>query len=1090
MLYLQKNFQLQNGLLLGIYNFNKQDLLNFQYSLSTSSVYSDKIKYLEITKDIINAKIEKERIKAMSTNKKKNKFGFISNNWLIKYQTENPSVIVQLYDITKKIEDDIEPALIAEEILFEMSKIKNVFISSTHILLIKDLLKSNYDDTIKQIILSSIKLQQEKNIIIINDVNYFADMKNFIEHLNNELNIYYDNLRNKYESKMDEYNSSINREYSIKYLIKLFIISFITQNDNIKVNYSYLFSGYNLLKHKLGKINNIKNFYEQVSIYFELKNIGDFIVYQLTLRKNGEYDEVKKLTDDHLNFFDCKNFYNNSNENCGKLIILLNLMWKLAWYKYLENSFLIQTDIYILTKIIFQLFVFTNKEQIFIENEIINKYKSLKIKILNNKYIEKIPIYNEVNEKYEITKEFSFEENFILYMNRIILKNIDVINMNELNKNMEYVLKSLKYNTYFFYLIYKYDILNQKSPEFIYFFIKKCFYDNNFKKFNKSYSHFLDFVYKTVIDVSYFDNKIKTEMIIDYLNYSKNETIEKCDQINNLLNLNGNLFDIIINNTKNELFDVCILYNDKKQISDDNLPAFLDCINIKVIIKVKKEGIIFHINKIKIIFYDEVYKNYYLKNKIFHEIIINNSLSKESGINICYNYLNKYSITDFFSIKNVILILNNNSTINIKLNQKKNKKCPPLIYEKNFEKIAQKSIELLGRNNNNSKIIIGEKENYCHSIKYQKNIKNKLIVISNIRGNIAISEKKYANNNLINNITLRSKNIDNNNSNDLKSILFDINSNISDCNIHSFDFLVQINQPGDYKLVYEIDFSIENLNCPNEIYFISKIRTINIKCICPFSYKNIIYSSLYSIKENDKIYPTNHKIKLKNYIKNKLPRTIIIKNIKTETENQNINISSLITKIINKSKKIINTNEEIVIPFDLIINDVINDKIGMLKIFWTTEELNNFGIKNLNNETIIYFSSIITNNFQYSFDGRFIQNNNESYYEFKIKNLNKSSRLIKCELVNGDTSVENYFKEEDDNDIIIFGKTIDSQILIPKKEMIFLFYLRDKNTDKLCLGKRFRKKININEYCINNNPQKFDDRYLINEIYFIPDNFI
>ena len=156
---------LKNRVIIGVYNFQKDDLSNLKIYLKKQNISN--IEYLDIKANLLEQRIKNQREKL---NKEESKIGMISKNWLNKYQNEIPCVLIQIIDITFINIENKEPSLITENIMREMGKIKSAFTTSSYILIIKNIFKGNFDLTIiKNQILNNIKLAKDKNIIIMND---------------------------------------------------------------------------------------------------------------------------------------------------------------------------------------------------------------------------------------------------------------------------------------------------------------------------------------------------------------------------------------------------------------------------------------------------------------------------------------------------------------------------------------------------------------------------------------------------------------------------------------------------------------------------------------------------------------------------------------------------------------------------------------------------------------------------------------------------------------------------------------------------------------------------------------------------------
>lgn len=296
MFKIEDKILLKSNVLIGTLNFPKQSFSIFKNIMAKQNQFN--INYIEINPIIIELSINNKREKSL---RKEGKMGMISREWLNKYQNEIPCVIIHIIDITSKIMESKEPSLISEEILHELGKIKSAFINSNYIMIIKNLFKSNFELQIKNTLVNNIKYLKDKNIIIINDSNQFENMQfldNFCELVKDEINGFFSTIKNNYFTKFEKCKQQKDIEFIIKYLIKLFSLSYITHKDNI--NYSYLFKANLYLRQKIDKKNykficnvnnndndlNKKDLMNQIITYLEIKNISDYIIYYLSWKKN------------------------------------------------------------------------------------------------------------------------------------------------------------------------------------------------------------------------------------------------------------------------------------------------------------------------------------------------------------------------------------------------------------------------------------------------------------------------------------------------------------------------------------------------------------------------------------------------------------------------------------------------------------------------------------------------------------------------------------------------------------------------------------------------------------------------------------
>ena len=87
-----------------------------------------------------------------------------------------------------------------------------------------------------------------------------------------------------YRSKYKTNENTEQKEFAVKYLIKLFMISKLSNIINLdnSINYyDYIINAYNILSNKLIKKTYLFSEPKIEVIYLELKNIADFLMFQL-----------------------------------------------------------------------------------------------------------------------------------------------------------------------------------------------------------------------------------------------------------------------------------------------------------------------------------------------------------------------------------------------------------------------------------------------------------------------------------------------------------------------------------------------------------------------------------------------------------------------------------------------------------------------------------------------------------------------------------------------------------------------------------------------------------------------------------------
>ena len=1153
MLIPEEKLYLKNKILIGLSNFPKEELSNLK-AWGNLNIFN--LEYININKQRLETRINILKEKALNKNKG---CGMISSNWLNKYKNEIPCLIIQMIDITYKILDNRDPFLISEDIMRELGKIKSAYMDSNYILIIKNLNKSNFETQIKNNIVSNMKFIKDKHIFIINDSNKFED-QNFVIGLSNiikeEINKFFCDKKTNKLNKYDKSKEKKEIELCIKYLLKLFSLSVITHKD--KINFTYLFKAKFNLNHKLDKsnysfISNSKTsdtdnkkdkLLKQIITYIELKNIGDYINYYLISKQHLVEKEKDKIVYNHLILYDINNFINlkeistndtNNNEIDFELyykyLSLFDCIWKLSWYmnkEILDNNnnnnieknnkqIIISpnyNNFFLLVNIL-KLYNFLNKEKDFIEKNIINKYKDYKYKQENNKFLEKIPTYYEIDENDKIIKELTLEESIFLFMNNAIVSSKFIFDIQMLYKKLQYFFTSQKFFLYLFNYMIKYNLLEYNNTYLNTIFIKNSIEylnDNKMISFKKIYENYVEKLFNLFIKQNIFkeelDLQYKFEVIIKYLTIKKNVEFsdEEINKINNILNNEKiNSFKIYnLNLSNNNFIDIKINYkknNESNQCQDNCLTLKpFDYLNIEIILSLKKENIVLYVEKVQIFFNSEINsinnfnKNYVKRN--FKEIKISNQISTKNKISFYFNHLIKSTFNNYFLINNIEVFLKNKNIININNNRIKN----IILYERN--NLEQGIIKII--NDNKIALKIGLKEYCLYSINYQKTIDNNDLIISEISGKIELllkdefkgeknKEKKFY---------IRPLNIDNNIKENSKSIFFKENIPFFDNDLHKYKFLININEIGKYFLIYNMKFKLIHKECPNESYIFEDNKKVEIECIEPFEIEKKLETSLYTINitNNQIIYPKNYPIKCKIFIKNILDKKIIIKNINIENTTNYINLFSPYLNILSKKSKdiVLLPRDQLIIPIKLLINENIETPIGIIKIKWITDDSNE--IKELNNsfnEKIIELDNIIVKEINYIIEGNFILEknlkiNNYLIYQLKIKNLDNYSKIINCNLFNENNSNNN--KADNNRKYIInYGLGNIKDILLPKKELIFLFHLYDLNkiikndyNPKLIIDSKYSSLIKIDEYIKENDKEK---EILTNQIFFIPELF-
>ena len=496
------------GVLVGLYNVEPAFFQSIKKALE--ELYINNINYVQIKSENLKLQIIKRR-----KEKSYDELGMISLNWVEKIKEYLPGVIIRMMDIDELINNSpLDINKVDETAVRDILRIKNIYLSSNQVIIIKNFKKLyNLEDSIKSQVASRNKYLGEKCIIFINDQNY----KNNLEIIKKIANIIKTEISNFYTSKIKFYrnkyknNENINqKEYAIKYLIKTFLFSYFSNTINIDntINYyDYISKAYNILSTQLNKKSYIFCQPNIKIIYLELKNISDFLIFQLLSQNDITLNNIINLIIRHLANFDFINFNKDKNLDikiianaCKRMkdIYFINLAWKHSWYEYLLENYkkidlvdinYISLKGYMMNNL-FHLYYFLLKEPNFIQeiNSTINTELNYK-KIQNHVYIEKIPKYYEINGQ-DIVGKLSDEENLSLYIHNIIFENKKLLNPKNVINILENLIFNSKTNYYDLFLINKYCLENNEIDEEIDKILGKLLQKNNkyLIKFPKVYS--------------------------------------------------------------------------------------------------------------------------------------------------------------------------------------------------------------------------------------------------------------------------------------------------------------------------------------------------------------------------------------------------------------------------------------------------------------------------------------------------------------------------------------------------------------------------------------------------------------------------
>ena len=567
------------------------------------------------------------------------------------------------------------------------------------------------------------------------------------------------------------------------------------------------------------------------------------------------------------------------------------------------------------------------------------------------------------------------------------------------------------------------------------------------------------------------------------------ELIDNINEIfsnNNIINMNNINKIIHLNNLQNKLFNIQINYS-KKEVT------LLDVINIDMNISLLRKNILMNVEKIIIYFPGN--KNNKKENKNYKEIILNKELTNDNSIHINFNYLINFYFNKLY-ITNIELYLKNKIIINLINREKKD----IILYNKDNNKKSIDDIMNIDINNidKNGIIYLGKEENHLLNITY--NLKNnyKDIYIKQVQINIQLLKEIEIE---------KKKKLEESNNHEFK-LLERINDyqiienrhlmyKYENTNLENVlplvEYILKINDIGNFILNYKFNFTLINKNCPDDICILESNKKLKVKCIEPFGFSKEIKSSLYFINAQTKIksYPINYPINLILYIENKLSKNIIIKKIEHLLNNYTIEINCPTEKLFSKMKNFklkFSSNEIISIKSKIKSNQEIFGSIGKLKITWVSENLNSnkFFSDSYINNSIFDLNEININKLSLIVEGKYLKMRNK--YQIYIKNIEEKSKIIQM----------NISEENSNKKYILCGKTNLKGILTPFKEIKILYNVYDNMTgtyideNKENIVLNFNNIITVNEYCILDildNKNKCDEKALKNIIYFSPEIF-
>ena len=1105
----QNNFP---RILLGLFDLDQFFISTIKSLLNAN--YKDSINYLEIKKNnLTNPKTENNK---ESNN---NELGMISLNWLENILKVKPSLIIHTFDVTYSFIDEknVNIDLICKPIFENIYLIKKFYKDANQLLIIKNFNKFiGIDNNIKTHILNNINFDfNENNIFLINDVAYLDNdelMKQIIKLIINNSIAFYDS---KIQIYLDKYNYQKNnqqKEYEIKYLIKLYLLAqiknILVEDKNLNY-YEFIKNAYEIVS-QLNKIEYMFSGDNLKMKYIEIKNLADFLLNRILIEKKEENIDIFNLLLRHLFIFDYQNFFGNNKKEINnksinefkkfKDISFINMKLKFSWLQYLSeinekdknNSINNLANIHLMNSHklnnLFHLYIFLKNEQNLIQEKYSNINKEIPTKKIKVKFLEKVPKISEIKND-NIENLLSDEENLELYISEIILENKNII-------EPQYILKLLKeyftnndLNYYDFYLINKHCKDNEFNEDFNNILIKIIYKESNIiTKFSNVHSHITNKINKIILD-SKLDKEEKENndfifnIIKYYINYfntsDKSFSKEQINKFNEILscdiNSKSNQQIIYLNGFVNKLFNIQINY-DLQEIS------LLDTVNMSIDIYSLKDDLLFNIEKIVLYFP----KDKYIKenNKKIKEILINKELTKDNPIKINYKYFidhifNKLYITNIeLHLKNkiIISIYNKEQKYFILYNKNSN--------EKNIDDIIDIDLINYNKKNTNAKIILGKNENHLLYIKYNLKKDNEDIYIKSVKINIELDKVK----------NYEFKILDNDNNNyqisENKQLNYEyINANLEK-NLPVIDYILTIGELGNFSLNYNFNFILINKNFPDDKCSLEFSKNIKVESIESFIFTNKIMSQLYFIDNKTKLksYPINYPINIISFIKNKLSKRIIIHKIEYLLSSDSLEINCPTEKIFAKIKNYkinFSKDDKISINAKIISKVNISGSIGKLNIFWTSEDLykNKFFKEAYINNSIFDICNINISQLSLIMEEKYIKMYNK--YQICIKNLENTSKMIQF----------NIKEENKDEKYFLCGKTNFKELMTPNKEIKILYNIYDRITGgsieefKENDVYKFNNVFILNEYNISDKKDKFKEDYLKNIIYFSPELF-
>ena len=969
-------------IVIGLKNFEKQD----------EDTLKKEIKLIYKNPNFIN--LNQEFVKENKITEEK---GIISRKWFRKYLTKIPSVCIFCYNIYEEQKISINEKLV-NTITNDINDTLNIIFGNQYsdctryiIAFIKVKNKNN---------LSHVKnlFKEYSNIFIIIIDDKFA-LQKIIDQVKYKPNEFITNRISLYKRQLSPKEKN---EFLIKKNIKIAVLSYLINDYKI---YEYFESAYNLMIKVLKEKKYDLSVNDERIMYFEIRNVCDWLLFNIfkNQKYNGNYLKHRLIT--HFSYFNIENFI--KKENISIEIKLLFYFWKFKLYEYyskiktnfLNDPFCKFGQIHSLMRLI----------QIYNDNK--NNIDSIKIekeiKETNSNYFEKFPKYELDSIKIEDPKEIIN----IYYCNLIEKK---VLNYEELNNHIKKSILSILKGQ------------NIDSEKYIFYSFKIALIMNFNKEFQNDFISFLkNILYNDKsIKIQTYYPKIYNDLLIEY-----NKLIKDCNIIyprDNFLNVIKKSYFEKLSNDENIFLNEFFNNQDIQEIEKNNLkyfklnpneifninysfsninPKILDIITLKLEIKTYLD------NSIKIPI-KKIQLNSTIENKVFIceeniELSNENPFTKEFKMFTSKNdnELTIYSID--ILLQNGILF-----SYSFKPSLKKT-----IILDEFDSKDLDKHILI----NFQKDIQMGEFQYKYFKIDISNMLKDR-IKINGIESNFNLVKRKSndtfeyefytkdENNNLINkkNETLKINKLQINND----------NSQI-------IEFILKINSTGDFNLNFDIHLNLLSLEVDNlslkydyeNVFKILSIRQLSIKC-------NSISSISFGNDINDlKIKPILHPFKIQAILNNSIIEDVIIKKIEIFPTNNSINITSPITKLLDKNlEQIILSNTQFIIPFHVIVNENFNGEIGLFKLKWTSKNLESYSNELINDITFSFKDIKNEEEFIQKMDLTFSIEIIDYICKFTITNL---SNKIKNVIINFEYNKENY-------DYLIEGK-------IKKKTLVYPF---------------------------------------------------